>query len=66
MMKKIILLALTAFMMVGCNIRHSVVYSGDYWDVLLMNDSIYLMIPKYDDYHTPYILKEKESVIKLK
>ena len=61
-MKKIIFITLTALMMMGCNIeppQHRQIYLGDKWDILKMNDSIYLMIPKYERYYKPYILKMK-------
>jgi len=61
-MKKIILLALTALMMVGCNVKHrpqyGIVHNGNNWAIFLINDSTYLMIPKYKEYHTPFILKD--------
>lgn len=61
-MKKIILLALATLMMVGCNIetrRHyGTVYVGNNWEIFLINDSTYLMIPEYKEYHTPFILKD--------
>ena len=61
-MKKIILLALTALMMVGCGEPqcHSI-YLGDKWDILKMNDSIYFMIPKYEIYSTPHVLNIKDK-----
>ena len=62
-MKKIILLTLTALM--GCNIEQpshcQSIYFGDKWDVFKMNDSIYLMIPKYEEYSTPYVLNMKDK-----
>ncbi len=64
-MKKIILLAITALMMMGCDIKPSPhygrVFAGDNWEIFLINDSTYLMIPKYKEYHTPYILNLKDK-----
>ena len=64
-MKKIILLVITSLVMVGCNIEHQpryqTVYAGDNWDVFSINDSIYLMIPNYKEYHIPYILNIKDK-----
>ena len=57
-MKKIILLALTTLMMVGCDakLEHYSIYCGDKWDMLKINDSTYFMIPKYEKFSTPYVL----------
>ena len=60
-MKKLILLALTALMMVGCNVRPRTCYVGDSWDVLVINDSTYLIIPKYKEYNMPYVLNVKDE-----
>lgn len=63
-MKKLILLALTCLMMVGCDIEpsrcHSI-YLGDTWDIYKINDSTYIMIPKYEEYHEPCTLKIKDK-----
>jgi len=59
-MKKIIILSFTALMMVGCNIEPPQwysIYNGDKWDILKMNNSTYIMIPKYEEYHEPCTLK---------
>ena len=64
-MKKIILLVLTTLIIVGCRDEskcHSI-YCGSKWDILKINDSIYFMIPKYEEYSTPYVLNlnDKDS-----
>jgi hypothetical protein len=64
-MKKIILLALTTLMMVGCDtkLKHYSIYRGQKWDILKINDSTYFMVPKYEEYSTPYVLNlnDKDS-----
>lgn len=63
-MKKIILFALTALIMVGCDTGPShcrSFYFGDKWDLLKVNDSIYIMFPKYEEYHEPCTLKIKDK-----
>jgi hypothetical protein len=73
-MKKIIFITLTALMMMGCNIEppqcqpSRPIYIGNEWDILKMNDSTYLVIPKSEEYHKPYILKmeAKPTVISAK
>ena len=61
----LILLALTALMVVGCNIEPPQcysIYNGDKWDILKMDNSIYIMIPKYEEYHEPCTLKIETKV----
>lgn len=63
-MKKVILLVLVALMMVGCSEesrQRYFIYGNSKWDILKMNDSTYLMIPKYEKYSTPYVLNIKDK-----
>jgi hypothetical protein len=61
----LILLALTALMMVGCGtkLKHYSIYCGQKWDILEINDSTYFIVPKYEEYSTPYVLNlnDKDS-----
>ena len=64
-MKKIILLAVTTLIMMGCDTEpyYGTVYHGNKWDLYKVDDSTYIMFPKYERYYHPSITNIKKSKV---